>query len=93
VLEKVIEQYLVAQVRKEGGDCIKWSSPSSRGVPDRIILLPNAVWFIEVKSPTGSLSPLQLLFQQKALQYNLNYAIISSKSQVDHWLQYATKST
>ena len=39
--EKVIEQKLVAEVKKRGGICPKWVSPGFDGMPDRIVLLPG----------------------------------------------------
>lgn len=39
--EKVIEQKLVAEVKRRGGICPKWVSPGFDGMPDRIVLLPG----------------------------------------------------
>ena len=48
--EKVIEQKLVAEVKKRGGICPKWVSPGFDGMPDRIVLLPGRHFgLVEVK--------------------------------------------
>jgi hypothetical protein len=58
--EVVTERRLIRLVERLGGCCWKLSSPGRRGVPDRLILLPDGVClFAEVKSPNGRLSPLQ----------------------------------
>ena len=50
--EKVIEQKLVAEVKKAGGICPKWVAPGFDGVPDRIAMFPNGkIAFVEVKAP------------------------------------------
>ena len=54
VLEKEIEQKLVAMVKRHGGLCLKWTCPGWSGVPDRICLLPGGrVIFVETKRPAG----------------------------------------
>ena len=59
-MEKDIEGYLTREVKKMGGQCLKWVSPGSDGVPDRIVLLPGGhVWFVELKDDHGVVSPLQ----------------------------------
>ncbi len=60
MLEKVIEQKLVAAVKKEGGLCLKFLS-STAGWPDRMVLLPGGkIAFVEVKAPGKEPRPLQL---------------------------------
>lgn len=49
--ENVIENHLVKRVKELGGLCWKFTSPSLRGVPDRIVILNQTVAFIEVKRP------------------------------------------
>lgn len=52
MLEKTIEKALVARVAKLGGMAEKFTSPSKRSVPDRIVTLPgNWIIFVELKSP------------------------------------------
>lgn len=48
--EKEIEKYLTREVKNMGGLCIKFTSPSLVGIPDRIVLLPKGkIGFVEVK--------------------------------------------
>lgn len=58
--EKEIEKILVDEVKRLGGRAYKWTSPGNDGVPDRIVFLPDTrVIFVELKTDTGVLSPLQ----------------------------------
>lgn len=50
--EKQIEHKLVQAVKAEGGICPKLVSPGTDGMPDRMVLLPEAhIGFVEVKAP------------------------------------------
>ena len=58
--EKNIEKQLVKAVKAEGGMCPKLVSPGTDGMPDRMVLLPEAhIGFIEVKAPGQKPRPLQ----------------------------------
>lgn len=58
--ESEIERVLVEEVKHLGGRAYKWTSPGNDGVPDRIVFLPDTrVIFVELKTDTGQLSPLQ----------------------------------
>ena len=58
--EKNIEKQLVKAVKAEGGMCPKLVSPGTDGMPDRMVLLPEAhIGFVEVKAPGGKPRPLQ----------------------------------
>ncbi len=50
--ESAVEKALRQAVLDRGGLCYKWSAPGTRGVPDRIVLLPaGRCGFVEVKAP------------------------------------------
>lgn len=58
--EKTIEHKLVQAVKAEGGICPKLVSPGTDGMPDRMVLLPEArIGFVEVKAPGQKPRPLQ----------------------------------
>lgn len=60
MLEKEIERRMVQIVKKRGGLCYKFVSPSNPGVPDRIIITPNGrVVFVELKTEIGRLANIQ----------------------------------
>lgn len=60
MLEKEIERRMVQTVKKRGGLCYKFVSPSNPGVPDRIIITPTGrVVFVELKTEIGRLARIQ----------------------------------
>ena len=88
LLERDIERYLVRRAIEHGGKAYKWVSPGHVGVADRIVLLPGGVvWFVELKSSTGRLSPLQKIFAADMARMGMNYLVIRSKGEVDELLQ------
>ena len=88
LLERDIERYLVRRAIEHGGKAYKWVSPGHVGVADRIVLLPGGVvWFVELKTATGRLSPWQKLFAADLRRMGMNYIVIRSKEDVDELLQ------
>ncbi len=57
--ESFLERKLRLAVAATGGKAVKWVSPGSRGVPDRIVILPEKIAFVEMKAPGKPLEPLQ----------------------------------
>lgn len=58
--ESQIEKRLVEGVKKLGGLCLKFESPGSPGVPDRIIItVKGRVIFAELKADAGRLAKIQ----------------------------------
>lgn len=59
--EKLIEQKLVKAVKAAGGIAVKFVSPGFDGMPDRLVLLPDAkIAFVEVKAMGRKPRPLQV---------------------------------
>ena len=59
MLEKNYEKYFDSEIKKLGGLCYKFVSPGNSGVPDRIVVLPGVIHFVELKTDRGVVSPLQ----------------------------------
>jgi hypothetical protein len=69
MLEKTLEKKCGAAAKKAGALFYKWSSPSVRGVPDRILIKEGGeVIFIEMKRPGAKATKLQ---QSHIKQINL----------------------
>ena len=67
-MEKDIEAKLVREIKKIGGRAYKFISPGTRGVPDRIVILPGGkIIFVELKTEVGRLTALQRA-QRRILQ-------------------------
>ena len=92
MLEKNIEAYLVKSVRRIGGIAYKFVSPANRGVADRVVVLPGGgVIFVEVKSATGKLSPLQEQFAKDMQRLGQNYIVLNSREAVNAFIDVVKK--
>ena len=58
--EHEVEEHLRLQCRKRGFLCLKFTSPSRSGVPDRVIITPRQTLFVEVKKPGEKPRRLQI---------------------------------
>ena len=77
MLEKDIERHYGENIKKEGGEFLKWVSPGNAGVPDRIVLLPGGkIRFIEFKKPGGRLSALQKYWGTRLQELGFEWGVI-----------------
>jgi hypothetical protein len=75
--EKQIESKVVKKAKELGFLTYKFSSPSNRGVPDRIFISPHGeVFFIEFKSTKGKLTQLQKKVIKDIEHYKLDVFIV-----------------
>jgi hypothetical protein len=85
--ESEIENYFKWAVERAGGKTYKFTSPSHRGVADRIACFPDgATWFVELKTKGGRLSELQKIFAADMARLNQNYICLWTKEQVSEWI-------
>ena len=88
MLEKFIEQKLVAQVRRERGLCPKFVSPGSDGWPDRIVLMPGGkIAFVELKAPQGRLRPIQVQRHAQLRDLGFLVYVINDPAQIPEVLE------
>jgi hypothetical protein len=89
MLEKDVERRLVKGVEALGGKAYKFVSPAHRGVADRLVVLPGGrVWFVEVKTKSGHLAPLQEVFRKEINDMGCNYACLYGAADADNFLRY-----
>lgn len=88
MLEKNIERHLVDGVKKLGGLCLKFVSPSTPGVPDRIIITKNGkVIFVELKTEKGRLAKLQEYIIKQMMQRGADVRVIKGRDAVKELLE------
>ncbi len=88
VREAEVEKYLSLRVIGVGGTTRKWISPGHVGVPDRIVFYKGDVYFVEVKTTRGKLSPMQLREIDRLLSHGANVWTLYGKKDVDKFIQY-----
>ena len=83
MLESLIEQYLVKEVNRRDGLCLKFNSQSMTGIPDRIILMKNGtVAFVEVKQKGKKPRPLQELRMKQLRQLGFKVYTLDEKEKI-----------
>lgn len=86
LLEKEIEAMLRRYVHAMGGLFYKFVSPGNNGVPDRIAVLPGGrIWFIELKSDTGTPAALQEWQVEQLRKRGANAVFIQGKQEAVDW--------
>lgn len=86
--EATIEHRLVTGVKKAGGWALKFVSPGHAGVPDRIVLLPEGrLIFVELKTKTGRLTPLQIETHNKLRDLGFEVRTLYGKDYVEGFLR------
>lgn len=82
--EKAIEQRLVQSVKKMGGQCWKFVSPSNVGVPDRILLFQGGrVAFVEVKAPGKKPRPVQIAMHRVLTGLGFRVFVLDDVNQIE----------
>ncbi|MEB7433331.1 nuclease [Staphylococcus pasteuri] len=85
--ESNIEKYLVREVKKQNGMCLKWVAPGTKGVPDRIVIMPKGkTYYVEMKQPKGRIDPLQEYMHKQLSDRGHQVYILWTKAQVDEFI-------
>lgn len=85
--ERDIEQRLVREVRKMGGEAFKWVSPGNDGVPDRIVMLPGLIIFVELKADRGRLSPVQKVQIRRIQKLGQDVEVVQGMDELEEFLE------
>lgn len=93
MLEKELEAKLQRAVKGVRGLCYKFTSPANAGVPDRIIMLKGGkIIFVELKTSTGQLSPLQSQQIRQIREKGQKVVIVYGESGVDKLIDFIKAS-
>lgn len=86
--ESTLERRLVREVKAIGGLALKWTSPGNRGVPDRLVILPNGqTIYVEMKAPGKPLQPLQEKWARTLRGMGHKVYKIDSDEAIDQFIQ------
>lgn len=76
------------RMKEIGGVAYKFTSPSRRGVPDRLCLFPNErMMFVELKAPGSVTSKLQDHEHRRIEFLGQRVDVIDSKEKVDRLIK------
>lgn len=83
--ESKIEKYLRDLCKKEGFGYYKFTSPSTSGVPDRILITPKRTVFVELKATGKTMRALQIeIVKQMEKEGAIVYKNIDSFEKCDN---------
>ena len=84
--EESVERDLRLGIEAKGGECLKFTSPGRKGVPDRIILINGRVIFVETKAPDGVLKSWQERCHKMLRSNGQRVEVLWTQQQVNHFL-------
>lgn len=81
--EQNIELFLIRQVSLKGGLCLKMNSITMKGLPDRLVLLPNVkMFFAELKAPGKKPRPEQVRVHESLRKLGFDVYVIDNTARV-----------
>ena len=86
--ESTVEDYLIAEVKKLGGEVRKVQWIGRRRAPDRLVLLPGCASFVELKRPGKDATDEQAREHDKMRRAGLSVWVLTSKGEVDEFIQH-----
>lgn len=87
-LESSLEAHFYRTVRMTLGGSVYKMAPTVKGMPDRLVLLPGGrMYLVELKTLTGTKSPSQNLWHQRAAQLGTVVHTLYGRTQVDQWVR------
>lgn len=85
-LESNLEDFFRKAVRAAGGRATKITS-MDKGLPDRLVMMPGGrMYLVELKAVGGSLSPIQVVWHERAAEIGTIVATLTGREQVTAWI-------
>ena len=85
VRESSVEAYLVKRCKEIGALCDKFTSPSRRNVPDRLVTFWG-VYFVECKRPTKDANEAQARDHKRRRAVGADVRVINTHALVDSFI-------
>ena len=60
---------------------------SAKGIPDLLVMKDGRVWFVEIKTPKGKLSPYQERMKAMCEYYGVPYVVIRSVEEAQKFIE------
>jgi hypothetical protein len=89
--EARIEKHLKDQVTKAGGKAYKAVWPGTNGCPDRVVLWPGRLDWVELKRPETSAAEAHQLRKHAELRASgQTVFVLPTKEAIDHYIELRT---
>lgn len=86
--ENSIEKHLRDEIKKRGGFCIKMDPNRNVGIPDRLCILPGAMFFVELKrGKRGRIRETQTPMIKRLTDMGHTVHILRTKDEIDSLLR------
>ena len=85
--EGTVEDYFIQRAADYGCMCLKFTSPSTTGVPDRILIGHGKTVFVELKAPGEEPRPRQVVVIGEMRDHGAVVEVVDSKPGVDALLK------
>lgn len=86
-LESKLERRFFTQVKHRLGGRIYKQAPTTKGLPDRLVLLPGGrIFLVELKTSTGQCSPAQLLVHSHMAALGTKVIVLHGQAETDRWI-------
>lgn len=80
--EAHLEEVFSREVKKAGGWSIKFNSIGTNGLPDRIVFYKCFTWLVELKTPKGTIQPIQKNIHKKFSDHGFKVRIVRSREDI-----------
>ncbi len=84
--EAELEKYLLRRVKELGGDTRKVRWIGRNGAPDRLVMLPHKVFFLELKAPGKKPTAVQLKEHERLRRFGLDVFVADTIEQIEELL-------
>ena len=84
--ERTIEEYLVEQAKAKGGEVRKVKWIGRHGAPDRLVMLPGRMLWVELKAPGEKVKPHQAREHERMRAMGQTVAVVDSLDEVEAML-------
>ncbi len=84
--ERDIERALVRRVKAAGGEVRKVAWPGRRGAPDRLVMFPGVLVWVELKRPGAKPRIQQLLEHERMRRMGQTVLVVDSLEAIDEVL-------
>lgn len=91
-IENDIENRLIRKVNALHGLTFKFTSPSTKGVPDRVVIYRGRTIFIELKRPGQQPTSLQKYWLRQINNQNVKAISLSTFGEVDTFIEELKRS-